>query len=83
MNNIPVGDIKPKDDEDDVQVINQPSSSNIPQDGEKDEWKMKILISPMSKWWYKHKMLMLHNLLLKWSTEEIYLSYKIIHKISS
>ena len=36
MKNIPVGDIKPKDDEDDVQVINQPSSSNVPQDGEKD-----------------------------------------------
>ena len=35
MKNIPMGDIKPKDDEDDVQVINQPSS-NVPQDGEKD-----------------------------------------------
>ena len=37
MKNILVGDIKPKDDEDDVQVINPPSSSNVPQDGEKDE----------------------------------------------
>jgi hypothetical protein len=37
------------------------------------ELKMKILISPMSRWWYKHKMLMLHNLLLKWSIEEIHL----------
>ena len=36
MKNIPVGDIKPKDDEDDVQVIDQPSSSSVPQDGEKD-----------------------------------------------
>jgi hypothetical protein len=36
MKNIPVGDIKPKDDEDDVQIINQPSSSSVPQDGEKD-----------------------------------------------
>ena len=36
MKNILVGDIKPKDDEDDVQVINQPSSSSVPQDGEKD-----------------------------------------------
>ena len=35
MKNIPVGDIKPKDDEDDVQVIDPPSS-NVPQDGEKD-----------------------------------------------
>ena len=36
MKNIPVGDIKPQDDEDDVQVINPPSSSNVPQDGDKD-----------------------------------------------
>ena len=34
---------------------------------------MKTLMSPMIKWWYKHKMLMLHNLLLKWSIEEIHL----------
>ena len=33
MKNIPVGDIKPKDD---VQVIDPPSSSNVPQDGDKD-----------------------------------------------
>ena len=33
MKNIPVGDIKPQDD---VQVINPPSSSNVPQDGDKD-----------------------------------------------
>ena len=31
-----MGDIKPKDDEDDVQVIDQPSSSSVPQGGEKD-----------------------------------------------
>ena len=37
MKNILVGDIKPNDDEDDVQVINPPSSSNMPQDGDKDE----------------------------------------------
>ena len=36
MKNIPVGDIKPKDDEDDVQVIDPPSLSNVPQDGHKD-----------------------------------------------
>ena len=34
MKNIPVGDIKPKDD---VQVIDPPSSSSVPQDGDKDE----------------------------------------------
>jgi hypothetical protein len=37
MKNMPVRDIKPKDGEDDVQVINQPSSSNVPQDDDKDE----------------------------------------------
>ena len=30
MKNIPVGDIKPKDDEDDIQVIDLPSSSSVP-----------------------------------------------------
>ena len=36
MKNISVGDIKPQDDEDNVQVINPPSSLNMPQDGDKD-----------------------------------------------
>ena len=36
MKNNPIGDIKPNDDEDDVQVINSPSSSNVPQDDDKD-----------------------------------------------
>ena len=36
MKNILVGDIKPKDDEDDAQVIDPSSLSNVPQDGEKD-----------------------------------------------
>ena len=36
MKNILVGDIKPKYDENDVQVIDPPSSSNMPQDGDKD-----------------------------------------------
>ena len=35
MKNIPVEDIKPNNDENDVQVINPPSSS-VPHDGEKD-----------------------------------------------
>jgi hypothetical protein len=37
MKNMPVRDIKPKYDEDDVQVINQPPSSNVPQDDDKNE----------------------------------------------
>jgi hypothetical protein len=36
MKNILVGDIKPKDDEDDVQVIDKLSSSSVPQDDDKD-----------------------------------------------
>ena len=36
MKNIPVGDIKPKDHEDDIQVIDPPSSSNVPQKDDKD-----------------------------------------------
>jgi hypothetical protein len=37
MKNMPVGDIKPKDDEDDVQIVNLPSSSYVPQDDDKNE----------------------------------------------
>jgi hypothetical protein len=37
MKNMLVGDIKPKDDEDDVQVINPPASSSVPQDNDKNE----------------------------------------------
>ena len=36
MKNMPVGAIKPKDDDDEVQVIDMPSSSNVPQDEDKD-----------------------------------------------
>ena len=36
MKNMPVGAIKPKDDDDDVQVIDKPSSSNVPHDDDKD-----------------------------------------------
>ena len=36
MKNILVGDIKPKDDEDDVQVIDPPSSSSMAHDYDKD-----------------------------------------------
>jgi transposase InsO family protein len=36
MKNIPVGAIKPKEDEDEVQIIDKPSTSNVPQDDDKD-----------------------------------------------
>jgi hypothetical protein len=37
MKNMLVGDIKPKDDEDDVHVINPPSLRSVPQDDDKNE----------------------------------------------
>jgi hypothetical protein len=37
MKNMPIGAIKPKEDEEEVQNIDKPSSSNVPQDYEKDE----------------------------------------------
>jgi hypothetical protein len=37
MKNMLVGDINPKDDEDDVQIVNPPSSSHMPQDNDKNE----------------------------------------------
>jgi hypothetical protein len=36
IKNTLIGDIKPKDDEDEVHVIDPPSSSNVPQDDDKD-----------------------------------------------
>jgi hypothetical protein len=85
MKNMSVGDIKPKDDEDDVQIVNAPSSSHVPQDDDKNEreLKMKTLMSLMNKLRHKLKMLMLPNPLLKWLKEETHLYFKYIHKISS
>jgi hypothetical protein len=37
MKNMPIGANKPKEDEEVVQNIDRPSSSNVPQDDEKDE----------------------------------------------
>jgi hypothetical protein len=37
MKNMPIGAIKPKEDEEEVQNIDRPSSSNVPHDDEKDE----------------------------------------------
>jgi hypothetical protein len=36
MKNMPIGAIKPKEDEDEVKIIDMPSSSRVPQDDEKD-----------------------------------------------
>ncbi|WVZ51224.1 hypothetical protein U9M48_002386 [Paspalum notatum var. saurae] len=37
MKNIPISDIKPKDDEDEVQIVDQPSSSMAPQNGSEQD----------------------------------------------
>jgi hypothetical protein len=37
MKNMPIKAIKPKEDEEEVQNMDRPSSSNVPQDDEKDE----------------------------------------------
>jgi hypothetical protein len=37
MKNKPIGAVKPKEDEEEVQNIDMPSSSNVPHDDEKDE----------------------------------------------
>jgi hypothetical protein len=36
IKNIPIGDIKPKDDEDEVQVVDPTSSSNVTQEDDND-----------------------------------------------
>ena len=84
MKNIPVGDIKPKDDEDDVHVIDPPSSSSVPHDGEKDG-RVENEDTHVS-----HEQMVVQaqdvdapQPPLKWLIEEIHLYYKIIHKISS
>src|SRR6185312_1546539 len=33
MKNMPIGDIKPKEEDEEVQIVDQPSSSMAPQDG--------------------------------------------------
>jgi hypothetical protein len=84
MRNMPVGDIKHKDDEDNTQMINPPSSSYVPQDDDKnervenedthvsheqDEVQARDVDAPQP--------------LLKWLIKETHLYFKHIHKISS
>ena len=84
MKNIPVGDIKPNDDEDNVQVINPSSLLNVPQDGDKDE-RVENEDTHVS---HEQMVTQAHDVdapqpPLKWLIEEIYLYYKLIHKILS
>ena len=82
MKNIPVGDIKPKDDEDEVHVIDPPSSSNVPQDDDKDG-RVENKDTHVS-----HEQIVVQAQDVDApqpppQVEETHLYYKIIHKISS
>jgi hypothetical protein len=69
MKNMPIRAIKPKEDEEEVQNIDVPSSSNVSHDDEKDERHANEDHLPlMNKQGYKLKMLMLQDLLPKWLT---------------
>jgi hypothetical protein len=66
IKNMPIGAIKPQEDEEEVQNIDRPSSSNVPHDDKKMRgMQMKIHLSLMNKQGYKLKMLMLQVLLPK------------------
>ena len=65
-------------------VINPPSSSNMPQDGDKNG-KVENEDTHVSheQMVVQAQDVMLHNLPLKWLIEKIHLYYKLIRKISS
>ncbi|WVZ95627.1 hypothetical protein U9M48_041362 [Paspalum notatum var. saurae] len=69
MKNMPIGDIKPKEDEDEVQIVNQPSSSMALQDGSEQD---KILPNEdvHNRLMSKLKMLMHRFKYLKWHLNE-------------
>jgi hypothetical protein len=84
MKNMPVGDIKPKDDENDVQIANPPSSSHVPQNDDKNE-RIENEDTHVSHQQAEARAqdVMLPIPLLKWLIEETHLYFKHIHKISS
>jgi hypothetical protein len=84
MKNMPIGAIKLKEDEEEMQNIERPSSSNGPQDYEKDERHANedtFVSHEQAR--IQAKMLMLQDLLPKWLTRGTHHYYKHIHKISS
>jgi hypothetical protein len=81
---MPIGAIKSKEDEEEVQSIDRPSSSNVPQDDEKDERHAnEDTIVSHEKQGYKPKMLMLQDLLPKWLTGETHHYFKHTQKTKS
>ncbi|WVZ91152.1 hypothetical protein U9M48_037357 [Paspalum notatum var. saurae] len=59
MKNMPIGDIKPKEDEDEVQIVDQPSFSMAPQDGSEQDkfFQMKMFMYFKSKLMSKLKII--------------------------
>jgi hypothetical protein len=74
MKNMPIGAIKPKEDEEEVQNKMMKKMRGM---------QMKIHLSLMNKQGYKPKMLMLQDLLPKWLTGETYHYFKLILKTKS
>jgi hypothetical protein len=84
MKNMLVGDIKPKDDEDNTQMINPSSSSRVPQDDDKNERvKNEDIHVSHEQAEAQAQDVDVPNLLLKWLIEDTHLYFKHIHKISS
>jgi hypothetical protein len=84
MKNMPIGVIKPKEDEEEVKNIERPSSSSVHKMMRKMRgMQLKIHLSLMNKQGYKPKMLMLQDLLPKWLTGEIHHYFKHTQKTKS
>jgi hypothetical protein len=61
MKNMPIGAIKPKEDEEEVQNIDRPSSSNVSHDDERTrDMQMKIHLSLMNKQGYIYIYMPMH-----------------------
>ena len=81
MKNISVGDIKPKEDDDEVQVIDKPSSSSsVPQDEQDKDGRFDDTHVSHEQREAQAKDVDAPNQLLKWLKEE-HLYYKHILKI--
>jgi hypothetical protein len=83
MKNIPVGDIKPKEDDDEVQVIDKPSSSSsVPQGNEDKDGRFDDTHVSHEQREAQAQDVDAPNQLLKWLKEEFHY-FKHILKIKS
>jgi hypothetical protein len=82
MKNMPIGAIKPKEDEEEVQNIDSRLHQMYHMMIKRMRgMQMKIHLSLINKQGYKLKMLMLQDLLPKWLPRGTHHYYKRIHKI--